>query len=87
MGAVLEGLNVPNLEGFRSFVVRFMIQMSRVGWLFKSSLTQLSYSVLVTLGQLPQRKTITQRLFRMMCVWPRKGESFLYLDVGFYLQN
>ena len=68
MGAVLEGLNVPNLEGFRSFVVRFMIQMSRVGWLFKSSLTQLSYSVLVTLGQLPQRKTITQRLFRMMCV-------------------
>jgi len=29
MRAVLEGPNVPNLEGFRSFVARFMIQMSR----------------------------------------------------------
>ena len=54
MGAVLEGLNVPNLEGFRSFVVRFMIQMSRVSCLFKSSLTQLSYGILLTLGQLQQ---------------------------------
>lgn len=30
MRAVLAGPNVPNLEGFRSFVARFMIQMSRV---------------------------------------------------------
>ncbi|KAK2553290.1 E3 ubiquitin-protein ligase rnf213-alpha [Acropora cervicornis] len=29
MRAVLAGPDVPNLEGFRSFVVRFMIQMSR----------------------------------------------------------
>ncbi|XP_074628909.1 E3 ubiquitin-protein ligase rnf213-alpha-like isoform X2 [Acropora palmata] len=29
MRAILAGPNVPNLEGFRSFVVRFMIQMSR----------------------------------------------------------
>ena len=30
MRSVLAGPNVLNLEGFRSFVVRFMIQMSRV---------------------------------------------------------
>ena len=54
MGAVLAGPNVLNLEGFRSFVVRFMIQMSRVSWHFKSSLIELSYSVLLTLGQLQQ---------------------------------
>ena len=30
MGAVLAGPDVLNLEGFRSFVARFMIQMSRV---------------------------------------------------------
>lgn len=30
MRSVLAGANVLNLEGFRSFVVRFMIQMSRV---------------------------------------------------------
>ena len=30
MRAVLAGPDVLNLEGFRSFVVRFMIQMSRV---------------------------------------------------------
>ncbi|XP_015765580.1 PREDICTED: E3 ubiquitin-protein ligase RNF213-like [Acropora digitifera] len=29
MGSILSGRNVPNLKGFRSFVVRFMIQMSR----------------------------------------------------------
>ena len=30
MRAILAGPDVLNLEGFRSFVVRFMIQMSRV---------------------------------------------------------
>ena len=35
MRAVLAGPDVLNLEGFRSFVVRFMIQMSRVSWLLK----------------------------------------------------
>ena len=30
MGAVLAGPDVLNLQGFRSFVARFMIQMSRV---------------------------------------------------------
>ena len=50
MRAVLAGPDVLNLEGFRSFVVRFMIQMSRVSWLFKSLLTQLSYRVLLTLN-------------------------------------
>ena len=54
MRTVLEGSNVLNLEGFRSFVVRFMIQMSRVSWLLKFPLTQLSFSVLLTLGQLQQ---------------------------------
>ena len=33
MRAVLAGPDVLNLEGFRPFVVRFMIQMSRVRWL------------------------------------------------------
>ena len=50
MRAVLAGPDVLNLEGFRSFVVRFMIQMSRVSWLFKSLLTQLSYRVLLALN-------------------------------------
>ena len=35
MRAVLAGPNVPNLEGFRSFVARFMIQMSRVRLVIK----------------------------------------------------
>ena len=48
MRAVLAGPDVLNLEGFRSFVVRFMIQMSRVSWLFRFLLTELSYSVLLT---------------------------------------
>ena len=39
MRAVLAGPDVLNLEGFRSFVVRFMIQMSRVSWLLKFLLT------------------------------------------------
>ena len=30
MRALLAGPNMLNLEGFRSFIVRFMIQMSRV---------------------------------------------------------
>ena len=35
MSAVLAGPNVLNLEGFRSFVARFMIQMSRVSLVIK----------------------------------------------------
>ena len=35
MGAVLAGPGVLNLEGFRSFVARFMIQMSRVRLVIK----------------------------------------------------
>ena len=35
MRAVLAGPNVLNLEGFRSFVARFMIQMSRVRLVIK----------------------------------------------------
>ena len=35
MSAVLAGPNVLNLEGFRSFVARFMIQMSRVRLVIK----------------------------------------------------
>ena len=35
MGAVLAGPDVLNLEGFRSFVARFMIQMSRVRLVIK----------------------------------------------------
>ena len=35
MSAVLAGPDVLNLEGFRSFVARFMIQMSRVRLVIK----------------------------------------------------
>ena len=35
MGAVLAGPDVLNLQGFRSFVARFMIQMSRVNLVIK----------------------------------------------------
>ena len=55
MRAVLEGPSVLNLEGFRSFVVRFMIQMSRVSWLFNSSLTQRSIKVMLFVGPVQEK--------------------------------